>query len=412
MLYRLIRLNGSLSGHERNVLYWNRGDGTYADLSAVAGLDFPEDGRAFVTFDFDSDGDVDILLNNRNSPQLRLLRNDLPTSNRSVAFRLEGADSNRDGIGARLVLETVTGRRLTRSVRSGSGFRSQPSRTAHFGLGADERVSELAIFWPSGTVDRHQDLPSGHFVFLREGSKQVRTQPYGDPGTARSAGSAAASEPSASRSGLWLTEATPAPRLRGRTLEGGAFPAEDYRGRRILLNFWATWCAPCRVELAEFKEHRDRLEQVGLVPVLASVDEAGDEETVRRYVGENGLSFPVLLPDEQTVTAFDLLVRHVLDQSGELAIPTSFLIDESGRIVKLYFGRRPSNRSLSTRRTGREAKSSSWSGRCPSRGAPMSRVSRGIGFSSVTRMPRRACRRKRWRRWSMPPRPTPSTPRS
>lgn len=64
MLYRLIRLNGSLSDHERNVLYWNRGDGSFADLSAVAGLDFPEDGRAFVTFDFDHVGDTDILLNN------------------------------------------------------------------------------------------------------------------------------------------------------------------------------------------------------------------------------------------------------------------------------------------------------------------------------------------------------------
>ncbi len=177
LLYRLIRL----SGHERNVLYWNRGDGTFADLSAVAGLDFPEDGRAFVTFDFDRDGDLDILLNNRNSPQLRLLRNDFATSHSSVAVRLEGTESNRDGIGARPVLETASGRRLARSVRSGSGFRSQPSRTAHFGLGSEEEVGELTIHWPSGRRDRHRGVPAGHLVSLKEGRRDVAAVPFEAP---------------------------------------------------------------------------------------------------------------------------------------------------------------------------------------------------------------------------------------
>ena len=339
MLYRLIRLNGSLSGHERNVLYWNHGNGAFADLSAVAGLDFPQDGRAFATFDFDRDGDVDILLNNRNSPQLRLLRNDLPTSHRSVAFRLEGTESNRDAVGARLVLETATGRRLTRSVRSGSGFRSQPSRTAHFGLGGEEAIRELTVFWPSGAVDRHRGIPSGHLVSLKEGTREVDALPFEDPAETQLGPAAADPEPAATRTGIWLTEATPAPQLRGRTLDGGEFLPENHRGRRILLNFWATWCAPCQVELAEFKEHRAELERAGLLPLLVSVDEPGERETVRRFVLEKQLPFPVLLPDEDTVTAFDLLVRHVLDQSGELAIPTTFLIDESGRIVKLYIGR-------------------------------------------------------------------------
>ena len=341
LLYRLIRLNGSLSGHERNVLYWNRGDGTFADLSAVAGLDFPQDGRAFVTFDFDHDGDLDILLNNRNSPQLRLLRNDLPTLHRSVAFRLEGTASNRDAVGTRLVVETASGRRLTRSVHSGSGFRSQPSRTVHFGLGEDEEIREIEVFWPSGAVERHQGIPIGHLVSLREGAPAVSARPFRNPDETRADEEAPEPAPITTSTGLWLTESTPAPRLSGRTLEGEEFAAAQYRGSRILLNFWATWCAPCQVELAEFKEHRELLEQEGLLPLLVSVDEPGEGETVRRYVRDKELPFPVLLPDEDTVTAFDLLVRHVLDQSGELAIPTSFLIDESGRIVKLYFGRTP-----------------------------------------------------------------------
>lgn len=338
LLYRLIRLNGSLSGHERNVLYWNRGDGTFADLSAVAGLDFPEDGRAFVTFDFDQDGDTDILLNNRNSPQLRLLRNNLPTTHHSAAFRLEGTDSNRDAVGARLVLETASGRRLTRSVRSGSGFRSQPSRTVHFGLGEENEIREVKVFWPSGRVDTLRGLPTDHLLLVTEGSEEVTKEPFEDTPAIPFGLDSIKAEVGASRAGIWLTEATPAPALRGRSLDGGEFLPERYRGKRVLLNFWATWCAPCQVELADFHEHRAAFEAASLVPVLVSVDEPTEYEAVRRFAQEKELPFPVVLPDADSVTAFDLLVRHILDQSGELAIPTSFLIDESGRILKLYMG--------------------------------------------------------------------------
>lgn len=339
LLYRLIRLNGSLSGHERNVLYWNQGDGQFADLSAVAGLAFPEDGRAFVAFDFDRDGDLDILLNNRNSPQLRLLRNDFPASHRSVAVRLEGTASNRDAVGARLVLETASGRRLTRSVRSGSGFRSQPSRTTHFGLAGEQEIRSLTVFWPSGAVEEHQGIPVDHFVSVKEGRPDIDVRPFRASAVSPVPPDPPQPDAEAPWTGIWLTEATPAPRLQGRTLDGESFPAERYRGKRVLLNFWATWCAPCRAELADFAEHREALEGAGLVPVLVSVDEPGERESVRRYVLEHKLPYPILLPSSSTVTAFDLLVRHVLDQSGELAIPTSFLIDESGRILKLYLGR-------------------------------------------------------------------------
>ena len=338
LLYRLIRLNGSLSGHERNVLYWNRGDGSFADLSAVAGLDFPEDGRAFVTFDFDRDGDADILLNNRNSPQLRLLRNNLPTTHHSVAFRLEGTESNRDAVGARLVLQTASGRRLTRSVRSGSGFRSQPSRTLHFGLGEEDEIHEVKVFWPSGRVDLHQGIPADRLLLVTEGREDVTEIPFQATPAIQYERDSTEPAVGTSRTGIWLTEATPAPELRGQSLNGGEFLSQRYRGKRVLLNFWATWCAPCQVELADFNEHRAALEAASLVPVLVSVDEPSEHEAVRRFVRERDLPFPVVLPDEDSVTAFDLLVRHILDQSGELAIPTSFLMDESGKILKLYRG--------------------------------------------------------------------------
>ncbi len=347
LLYRLIRLNASLSGHERNVLYWNHGDGSFADLSAAAGLDFPEDGRAFATFDFDLDGDTDILVNNRNSPQLRLLRNNLPTSHHSVAFALEGTASNRDAVGARLELETESGRRLVRSVRSGSGFRSQPSRRVHFGLESEDRIRELRIFWPSGRMDRHRRVPADHFVVVKESSTEITARPFEDSSPRTPVPRLAAPEVSTSQTGIWLTEATPAPALRGESLDGAEFEPDAYLGKRVLLNFWATWCAPCKVEVADFIEHRAELERASLVPLLVSVDELSEREAVHRFVANQEVPFPVVLPRKDSVTAYDLLVRHFLDQSAELAIPTSFLIDEAGRIVKLYMGRTSAEQILS-----------------------------------------------------------------
>jgi hypothetical protein len=71
----LIRSDGTWSGYERNVFYANNRDGTFSDVSAVLGLDFVEDGRAFALADFDHDGRLEVFLKNRNAPQLRILKN-------------------------------------------------------------------------------------------------------------------------------------------------------------------------------------------------------------------------------------------------------------------------------------------------------------------------------------------------
>ncbi len=83
--------------------------GRFANISAVSGLDFPDDGRAVALVDWDHDGDLDMWLSNRNAPRLRLMRNDTPTGNHYLALRLvgNGTTTNRDAIGARV--EVVLG---------------------------------------------------------------------------------------------------------------------------------------------------------------------------------------------------------------------------------------------------------------------------------------------------------------
>src|SRR5207253_7187567 len=80
-LNELIRADGTWSGYERNVFYANNRDGTFSDVSGTVGIDFVEDGRSFALADFDHDGRLEVLLKNRNAPQLRVLKNvikDLP----------------------------------------------------------------------------------------------------------------------------------------------------------------------------------------------------------------------------------------------------------------------------------------------------------------------------------------------
>ena len=335
---RLIREGGTWSGHERKVLYWNRGDGQFSDVSGVSGLDFPEDGRAFATFDFDQDGDLDLVLKNRNSPQLRLLRNDSSGRNHSIAFRLQGHRNNRDAVGARLVLETAT-RRYSKTVRSGSGFLSQPSRIVYFGLGTETAVRSFTVFWPGGATQRFEALPIDHLIQVEEGRNEFKSVGFHrDQKPTPAKVKANVDGGKQTRSGFWLTEAVPSPQFELRGLDSSVHRLEHYRGRRLLLNFWATWCRPCQGELADLEARHSAIEAEGVSPLLISVDEPAEQETVRRYVANKGLTLPVLFVSEEAISQYSLLLRQFLDYATDLVIPTSFLVDESGNIVKVYLG--------------------------------------------------------------------------
>ena len=144
----LIRADGTWSGFERNVFYANNRDGTFSDVSGAVGLDFLEDGRAFALADFDHDGRQEVIIKNRNGPQLRVLRNVLDKLPPSIALRLRGVKSNSDAIGAEVTVETAS-RRQTRFVQAGSGFLSQHSKDVFFGLGDAQGAVSASIRDPT-----------------------------------------------------------------------------------------------------------------------------------------------------------------------------------------------------------------------------------------------------------------------
>ncbi|MDA2912817.1 tetratricopeptide repeat protein [Acidobacteriia bacterium AH_259_A11_L15] len=336
----MLNEDGSLSGHEHNRFYLNLGNGTFVDASSVVGLDFDRDGRVFASVDFDNDGDLDLVLKNRNSPQLMVLRNDFPTPRHGIAFELVGQESNRDAVGAVVAITTSRGSRR-KVVSLGSGFLSQSTRRVYFGLGAESEVKQVTIRWPSGRQQRLGPLPVDRLITVYEGESRWHAQTFLQPTDysaridQRASHSDTESSPSAEN---WLVEPVPAPTLAGKDLEGNDINLADWAGRPVLLNFWASWCVPCQEELHKWAQEYPRIRATGAEVLAVSVDELGSEEQVREFVRAHQLPFPVLLPSPTSVHAYNILHRSLLVRRVDLGVPTTFLIDADGNVQKLYRG--------------------------------------------------------------------------
>ena len=334
----LTRSDGSWSGRERNLCFRNRGDGTFEDVSFTSGLDLPADGRAFVPLDLDGDGDLDLILKNRNGRQLRAFRNDMRAGRtRRLAVRLQGRRSNRDGVGGRVWLDTDK-RTLMREIASGSGYLSQRSREATFAVPEEETVRSVRVRWPLGTAQVLEDPPQEGTVSLVEGEESFSV-------AARAGTSLAASEPAGASTartepGTWLAEPVPAPDFSLREVrgDGRTVRLSAMRGGPVLLNFWATWCPPCRAELSAIQARYGDLASQGAAVLAVSLDDPGGVEAVGQMASELGLEFPVLLADAQTAEAYSVLNERLFDRRRALAVPTTFLLDGRGRILKAYRG--------------------------------------------------------------------------
>ena len=348
----LIRSDGTWSGRERNLCFRNRGDGTFDDFSFLTGLDLSADGRAFVPLDLDGDGDQDLILKNRNGRQLRAFRNDMRQGPaKSISVRLRGTTSNRDGVGGRVWL-TTNRRTLMREVSSGSGYLSQRSRIATFGLSDGETVHSIQVRWPLGKIERFDEPTQRGSIELIEGKGMVHIASLPEASAIRS--ESAGREQRATEPGTWLAMPVPAPDFTLRSISDDSKVSLSERfGNPILLNFWATWCPPCRSELSLFQRQLSQLRTARIEVLAVSVDEPTQSAAVRELVAELGLSYTVLLSDSRTAEAYSVLNERLFDRRRALAIPTSFLLDKNGQIVKVYRGEVQPDQILADVATGK-----------------------------------------------------------
>ncbi|HXE75254.1 MAG TPA: tetratricopeptide repeat protein [Candidatus Xenobia bacterium] len=343
---RLIRSDGSWSGRERNVFYLNLGDGRFLDLSGVAGLDFPQDGRSFALLDLDGDGDRDMILKNRNAPQLRVLRNDVPAGNHSIAFRLIGRPESssgayrttRDAVGAGLTLETPQGKH-TKYVTLGSGFLSESSRDLVFGLGPHSEQLRATVRWPDGKVETFEGLPADHRITIVEGASRFDAVPFKRRNSDLRACAPQQPLPANSpREGVALASPVPPPPFSLPDPKGNQWTEKDLVGRPTVINFWATWCAPCQEEMKAWKQNYAAIQAAGGELVAISVDDPQDGPKVAQFVQERALAFPVLHADPETLQRYNIFYRQLFERRTDLQVPTTFLLDASGRVIKLYRG--------------------------------------------------------------------------
>jgi len=118
--------------------------------------------------------------------------------------------------------------------------------------------------------------------------------------------------------------------LKFKDLDGKSVTLSDYKGKVILLDFWATWCPPCRKEIPGYIELYNTYKSRGLVVIGVSMDDADDLADVKRYAAEIKMNYPVLVGfgrEDDLKPAF-----------GELPLPTSFVIARDGRICARHDG--------------------------------------------------------------------------
>lgn len=378
-LRTMLNQGRSFSGRERNLGFLNTGspDAGFADVSAVLGVDCPDDGRALVTVDWDQDGDPDVLISNRNAPRLRFLRNDIQTGNHFLTLRLQGngTTTNRDAIGARVEVvigdqssvigsqeesngtsktfkypaartdhrSPVTGHRLIKTLYAGQGFLSQSSKWLHFGLGKASRVAAINVRWPGGDVEKFVDLEVDGRYVLSQGAGRASPVAARDQSLIKLEPSTIQVPTVPSGARIPLLTLMPVPQLKYQTADGGFEPLPIGHGRPVLVNLWATWCAPCQAELAEMARRKTEIQAKDLQIVALCMDALGGPQANRTGASAflDRIDFPFVRggATPELVSVFQDMHNQLVVSNNELPAPTSFLIDEKGRLAVIYKGR-------------------------------------------------------------------------
>jgi len=376
MLASMLRQGRSWSGHERNCCFLNTGQGTdsdtrtqrFANISAVSGFDWSDDGRALAPVDWDHDGDLDLWTSSRNAPRLRLMRNNTVEQDGSspaahfVAFKLQGdgESTNRDAIGARVEVRVRSAEfemrnadsadhsalrtphsALVKTLHAGEGFLSQGSKWLHFGLGEAAGVEKVVVRWPGADVQEFSGVEANKRYLLVQGQPNVilwqRPHPVPDlvPSNQQR-------PPQSARARIPVMVPLQLPPFEYPDLENQLTALNSGAGHPLLINLWATWCPPCVQELKEFTERERELVERGLDILALSVDgldnARSDPGQVSVLTNTMGFPFRVGLANDLHIEFLQNVHDTLMPMSRPLPVPTSFLLDGESRLQVIYKG--------------------------------------------------------------------------
>jgi len=113
-------------------------------------------------------------------------------------------------------------------------------------------------------------------------------------------------------------------------IDGKPVTLADFRGKVLYVNFWATWCAPCKEEAPALQRLYEKLRGEGFEILAATIDVDSDQDAVKKFREQYGLVFPILLdPRKEAYASY-----------GATGVPETYLIDTEGRLAEAYIGPR------------------------------------------------------------------------
>ena len=334
----------SFSGNERNCFFINLGNGKFADISGLSGLDFPDDGRAISVTDWDNDGDLDLWITNRTAPRLRLMRNDTKKVNSFISLRLRGNGKtvNKDAIGARI--EIINGKdsgkfKQIQTLRAGQGFLSQSSKWIQFALNETIESINIKISWTDGTVSKIEDvLPNKKYIIRQENSTAEEVKLESEKNNLVSSPGLKTPPSQVARIPAITLFKGPTINLR----KNGIEKQNNKNKSHQLINLWATWCAPCLQEMAHFRDHKKTLIDNEVELIAVNVDELDSQNDNSKkpsdVIKKMNFPFPSISANKQLMEILQRIHDQSVGLNEPLPIPSSFLIDPNGDVSVIYKG--------------------------------------------------------------------------
>lgn len=325
----------SFSGNERDKLWFNRGDGTFLDVSPFSGADSKNDGRAIIAADFDDDGDIDLFVHELQRERHALYRNELGTSQgQFLKVRLRATQSQYEAIGAVVTLRFgptekseaesrfPASAQVSQIMSRGTGIGSCQPPELVFGM-SDAPSAHLSVRWPDGSVEAFGAVAPGQRLWLVQGTGQP--EPF-------AANPRPLPDPTPAGLKLALGDRVPTFAVQNAAGETSEFDvAKVAPGQRVYLNLWASYCGPCVQELPDLQ----KLDEQGEATVVGlSVDAAEGQARAAKLFATRGARFAsYYLPAQEEGTSIDSWA-----DMERLPIPTTLVIGADGTLERVIRG--------------------------------------------------------------------------